>query len=393
MGDIAEAEELVNPALILSKEHKAINYITKDVVVALKAGGAGTLFWMWISAFLGMAIKYTEIILAMLYRDKNPDGSFCGGPMYYLQRGIGSRLLALAFTISCLFVSFCMGNSVQSNTIATILSSHFNVSTFHSGVFLMLLTAFVVLGGTKRIASFSSKLVPVMSLLYIGSCIVILMMKVEILPSAFHLIFQEAFSFSSFAFGTSSYCLLIAMKNGFSKGVFSNEAGLGSAPIAHATTHSSNVIEQGVWGIFEVFFTTIVICTLTGLVVLCSDSFLLNELDAINLIKRSFDEVLPQYGSTIVSISTVLFSLSSIFGWAFYGECCLRFLFIKYKTVCVLYRVAYVIVVLLGAVIHMDLIWSFSEIMNGLMAIPNLIGIVLLSGKVKLYLKKHSEHF
>lgn len=358
------------------------------VAVAIKAGGPGTLFWMWISAFLGMAIKYSEIVLAMLYRDRSVDGFNYGGPMLYLRNGLGSRFLSTVFALFCLLVSFCMGNSVQSNAIATVLKNRYDLNPIIVGIVLMLIVGIVVLGGAKRIASINARLVPLMSILYIACCVIILLLNGSALPGIFMRIFREAFSFSSFVGGTASYGLFLAMKNGFAKGVFSNEAGLGSAPIAHASSDSNDVEEQGAWGIFEVFFTTIVICTLTGLVILCTDLWWVRDINAVELTHLAFGSSLSGVGDVVVSLSTVLFSLSTILGWAFYGEICLRFLFRDCKSYRLIYRIIYVLVVFFGAVLRIDLIWSLAELMNGLMAIPNLVGIALLSERLRAFAKK-----
>lgn len=363
------------------------------IAVAIKAGGPGTLFWMWVSAFFGMAIKYSEIVLAMLYRERSVGVFFWGGPMLYLLKGLGSRFLAAFFAVACLLVSFCMGNSVQANAIATVLKNQYEISPMFTGFVLSIVVGIVVLGGVKRVASINAKIVPFMSLLYIGCCVTVLILNMSSLPRILKSVFQEAFSFSSFFGGTSAYGFYVAIKNGFAKGVFSNEAGLGSAPIAHASSDSSDFEEQGAWGIFEVFFTTIIICTLTGFVILSTDLWWREDINAVALTNRAFGKVFSGFGSSIVSLSTVLFSLSTVLGWAFYGEICLHFLFPRFKLLSVAYRVLYVIVVFLGAVIQLDLVWSISELMNGLMAIPNLIGIVLLSGKIQAVSKKRSTSF
>lgn len=361
------------------------------VAVAIKAGGPGVLFWMWISAFLGMAIKYSEIILAMKYREKSCDGFYIGGPMLYLQKGVSSRFLSTAFATLCLAVSFCMGNSVQSNAIATVLLNQAEIKPVFSGLILMIVAGAVILGGAKRIAAINAKLVPFMSLVYICFCMLILLLKLSALPGVFHQIFKEAFRSNSILGGSALTLLMPAMKNGFSKGIFSNEAGLGSAPIAHASSGSSDLEEQGAWGIFEVFFTTMVICTLTGLVILSSDSWNAENLNAVQMTYHAFSELFPRFGGLIVSVSTVLFSFSTILGWAFYGEICLRFLFRKFKVYCLVYRPLFVLVVFFGALIQIDVIWSVSEFANGLMAIPNLIGVVLLAGKIENSLKNNQH--
>ena len=284
-----------------------------------------------------------------------------------------------------------MGNCVQSNTIASVLMNQMNINPIFSGLFFTILAGVVILGGAKRIASINAKVVPFMSLIYIGFCVLILLLNLSALPEIFLEIFQEAFQLKPALAGSALSLLIPAMKNGFSKGIFSNEAGLGSAPIAHASSASSEFEEQGAWGIFEVFFTTMVICTLTGFVILCSDSSMKENYNAVQMTYRAFGEVFPRLGGAIVSLSTVLFSFSTILGWAFYGEICLRFLFHKFKAYCLIYRLMYVLAVFFGAMIQIDLIWLVSELANGLMALPNLIGVVILSGQIEASLKNNQH--
>ncbi len=353
------------------------------VAFAIKAGGPGTVFWMWVSAFLGMTIKYAEVVLSVYYRKKSA-GSFCyGGPMLYLRDGIGSKILSVCFTILCLGVSFCMGNSIQANAIASSLKHQVNIHPYYTAIFLAILVGSVIFGGGKRIASFNARLVPLMSIVYIGCCIAVLVLRIRTLPSIFSETFREAFTLPAATGGVSSYGLFLAMKNGFAKGIFSNEAGLGSAPIAHGSSESSNAAEEGAWGMFEVFFTTIIICTLTALVVLSSDFWTLQDLIPTDLAVFSFENALPNLGGFCVCASTVLFSLSTILGWAFYGEICLRFLFKNSEKWFLLYRILYVLIVFFGSLGRMEIIWTLAEGMNALMAIPNLIGVVFLSNQVK----------
>lgn len=349
---------------------------------AIKMGGPGAVFWMWVSAFLGMATKYTEIVLAMHYRQKNSKGFYVGGPMYYLLHGLGSKILALSFSVFCILACFCMGNTVQANAISEALYQRYDLNKYVCAVLLMVLVGAVILGGVSRIGSFGAKLVPLMSVIYIGCCVAILVLNANKIPEVFRSIVREAFSPPAAIGGTSSFGIFLAMKNGFSKGIFSNEAGLGSAPIAHASSDDENFKKQGVWGMLEVFFTTGVICTLTALVVLCANPSELVFSNASTLSCDAFETALPRIGGFCVCISTVLFSFSSIIGWAFYGEICFDFLTKGKRAWIQIYRFLFVLAVCFGAIGNVEIIWSFSEVVNALMALVNLIGVVLLSSKV-----------
>lgn len=353
------------------------------IAVAVKLGGPGAVFWMWVSAFLGMATKYVEVVLAVKYRQKESTGFFTGGPMYYLRYGLGAKKLAAVFAALCLAVTFGMGNSVQANAISNALFRRFHWNEVYVGVVLAFLVGCVVLGGAKRIASINAALVPFMSALYILACFLIIMMRIQSMPRIFSKIVQEAFSFPAAFGGVSSFGLSVAMKNGFAKGMFSNEAGLGSAPIAHASAESDDATEHGYFAVFEVFFTTLIICTLTALVVLSTDPQLLLHLEGSQIPPAVFEDALPNFGGLCVCICTVLFSLSTILGWSFYGEICLKYLFPNGKIIFKLYRILYVLAVYFGVVGSFDRIWTLSELFNGLMALPNLIGIMLLSKYVE----------
>lgn len=351
------------------------------VAAALKFGGPGAVFWMWISALLGMVIKYAEVALAVRYRRKNAEMNIFGGPMYYLQNGLGSVFLSAFFSVFCICACFGMGNMVQANAIAVSLKNQFCANSFWVGVILLFLVTIVIFGGCQRIAKTNAGLVPVMCLVYVSCCIIIIFMRMDTLPKVFYKIFQEAFSLPAAAGGVSSYGFFSAMRNGFSKGIFSSEAGLGSAPLAHGSSDSGNEEEHGFWGMFEVLFTTL-ICTMTALVILTSDSFVMPSLSAEALTLISFEEALPNFGGFVVCISTLLFSLSTILGWAFYGEICIDFLFPGKKSFRLLFRICYVISVFFGAIGTMQKIWLFSELSNALMMIPNLIGIAFLANRL-----------
>jgi len=368
------------------------------LATALVAGGPGAIFWMWISALLGMLTKYAEIVLSIKYRERNDYGALVGGPMYYIKNGLGLRWLAILFALFTMIACLGTGSATQSNSISTVLESSLNIPAWVTGIVLTVIVAFVLLGGVKSIAAVNEKLVPVMAVFFILSAVVALGFNYDKIPSAFGLIFKEAFNFKAAFGGAAGYGVLTAMRYGIGRGVFSNEAGLGSAPIAHAASNTKDPAKQGLWGMFEVFITTIVICTLSGLVVLTSDVYLnafnlgvKPSVDGAALSSAAFGEALPYVGEVGIAIATIFFALSTILGWAYYGEVCVGFLFKKHSTVAIwLYRAIYVAFVFIGTAVNLGLIWKVADITNALMAVPNLIGIIGLS-KVVVSLTK--EHF
>ena len=353
------------------------------LATAIVSGGPGAVFWMWVSALLGMVTKYAEIVLSLKYREKNDVGQWVGGPMYYIQNGLNIKWLACLFAFFAMFACLGTGNATQSNSIATALESTMGVKPIVTGVVLTAIAMFVILGGMRRIATVNEKLVPFMALFYVISSIVALIINIDKIPAAFALIFREAFNFKAAGGGVAGYGIMVAMQYGFSRGVFSNEAGLGSAPIAHAASSTKEPVRQGLWGMFEVFFTTIIICTLSALVILTSGLWDDGKFFGSALSIASFNSILPGIGGVIVTLSTIFFALSTILGWAYYGEVSIGFLTNKSRVAVLAYRFFYVAIVFVGAVGSLDLIWSISETMNGLMAVPNLIGIVALSNVVR----------
>lgn len=353
------------------------------LATAIVSGGPGAVFWMWISALLGMVTKYAEIVLSLKYREKNEVGQWVGGPMYYIQNGLNMKWLACLFSFFAMFACLGTGNATQSNSIAVALESTLGVKPIITGIVLTAIAMFVILGGMRRIATVNEKLVPFMALFYVISSIVALFINIDKVPAAFALIFREAFNFKAAGGGVAGYGIMVAMQYGFSRGVFSNEAGLGSAPIAHASSSTKDPVRQGLWGMFEVFFTTIVICTLSALVILTSGLWDDGKFFGSALSIASFNSILPGIGGIIVTLSTIFFALSTILGWAYYGEVSMGFLANKSRAAVLIYRFFYVAIVFIGAVGSLDLIWSISETMNGLMAVPNLIGIIALSKVVR----------
>ena len=359
------------------------------LATAIVCGGPGAVFWMWISALLGMVTKYSEIVLSINFREKNKQGEWVGGPMYYIRNGLKQNWLAVLFAIFAMIACLGTGNATQSNSIAVALESTIGVKTWITGIVLTVIAAAVILGGMRRIASVNEKLVPFMAVFYVVASLVALIINADRIPGAFALIFKEAFNFKAAAGGAAGYGIILAMHYGFSRGVFSNEAGLGSAPIAHAASSVKDPVKQGLWGMFEVFFTTIVICTCSALIILTTGIWDDGTLSGSALSIASFNSVLPGFGGAVITLSTIFFALSTILGWAYYGEVCIGYLTKNAKLGVILYRCIYVAFVFLGAVGNLDLIWSISETMNGLMAIPNLIGIVCLIKVVITLTKKH----
>lgn len=348
------------------------------VATAIALGGPGAVFWMWVSAVFGMATKFGEVVLSINYREKTQDGRFVGGPMYYIANGLNLKWLATVFAVFGAIAAFGIGNMVQSNSVAASLQESFNISPLVTGLVLAVLTALVILGGIKRIGSVTEKLVPGMAAIYILGAVFIIFMNGSHIPEAFGLIFGNAFTGTAAVGGFAGSTLAMAVRFGVARGVFSNEAGLGSAPIAHAASTTDHPVRQGLWGVFEVFMDTIVICTLTALAILVSGLWNTGVTGAA-LTTQAFDEAILG-GGYIVSIGIMLFAFSTILGWSYYGERCAEYLFGE-KAI-VPYRIIWIPFVVIGAIGGLEFIWDLADTMNGLMAIPNLVGILLLSGTV-----------
>ena len=367
------------------------------LATALVLGGPGAVFWMWISALLGMVTKYAEIVLALKYRERNEDGSYAGGPMYYIKNGLGIKWLAVLFAIFATLACFGIGNTTQANSISGILDSSLNIAPWITGIVLTVLVAAVILGGVKRIAAVNEKLVPIMAVFFILAAIVAIAFKIDRIPATFALIFKEAFNFKSAFGGVAGYGIILAMRYGIGRGVFSNEAGLGSAPIAHAASSTKDPVKQGLWGMFEVFITTIVICTMSALVVLTSDVYMNSfnsgvapDVSGAALSSAAFNEALPYVGGIGVAVATVFFALSTLFGWAYYGETCIGYLFKGHRKIAVtVYRLLYVAAVFVGAVSEINIVWLLADCFNALMALPNLVALISLSGVVLTATREH----
>ena len=353
------------------------------VTTAIAAGGPGALFWMWFAAFFGMVTKYSEVILAVHYRVKDDLGHHHGGPMYYISKGANMPWLGSIFAAFAALACFGAGNMTQTNAMAGVVYQNFGVPHIVTGIVVVILTAVIIIGGIRRIATVTEKLVPIMCVIYILSGIVILFMNMDKIPHAFQRIFDEAFSLKQVGAGFMGYTIMMGMKFGFARGVFSNEAGLGAAPMAHGASNSKNPIEQGLWGIFEVLIDTFFVCTLTGLIaIIFLETNQGTKLNGAELISASFGNNLGHAGSIILTISLILFAFSTFVGWSHYGVVALGYLTKRNKIASYSYRIIFLVIGIVGAVSQLDLIWAIADTLNGLMAIPNLIGLLILSPKI-----------
>lgn len=349
------------------------------VALAISTGGPGALFWMWVSALVGMVIKYSEVTLSVAYRTKNRHGEVVGGPMYYIQNAWGVKWLAMLFALFATFASFGIGAGVQAHSLANSMQSTFGLPVWLSGTVVTVLAGLVLVGGIGRIARIGQVLVPFMSVLYILGSLIVLAINAPRIPHAFAEIFKDAFSGSAATGGFAGATVAYACRVGMARGVFTHEAGMGSAPIAHAPAFTDHPARQGLWGTFEVFFDSIVMCTVTGLVVLTSGLWRATEqISPTVLCSKAFGNAFAG-GEYIVSVGLVLFAFATIIAWYYYGEKCVEYLFSNKPFAIAFYRMVYVFTVLLGSLVSLDAVWTFTDLFNGLMAIPNLLALLVLS--------------
>lgn len=348
------------------------------VATAIFLGGPGALFWMWCTALVGMATKYAEAVLALHYREVDSKGNHLGGPMYYIKNGLGEKWLwmATAFALFGLLAGFGIGNTVQANSVAHATESAFGVPLWITGVIMAVFAGLVLIGGIKRIGEVSAMLVPFMAFIYVISGLVILALNVDQVAPALELIFVQAFTPTAATGGFAGATLAAAIQFGVARGIFSNEAGLGSAPIAHAAAQSNDPIAQGTIAMLGTFLDTLVICTITGLVILVTGAWSSGETGA-GLSALAFETALPGVGAYIVAIGLVLFAYTTTLGWSVYGERCAEYLF--GVRVILPFRVLWVLVLPLGAMAQLDFIWLVADTLNALMALPNLTALLLLS--------------
>ncbi len=381
------------------------------VASAIVAGGAGSIFWMWIAAFFGMMTNYSENVLGIYYRRKNERGEWCGGPMYYLRDGLGRHkncrtlgaVLAVAFCIFCLFASFGIGNLSQNNTIAVNLNAAFNVPTWVTGIGIVIVAALVIIGGIKRIAAVTEKIVPFMVALYMIGAFVIFFSNIQSAGLVFKSIFGCAFGIKAVEGGFVGVTVKSVITWGFKRGVFSNEAGLGSSVMVHSCSNVREPVRQGMWGIFEVFADTIVVCTLTAFVILSSGvvdpatgTVLVTGADGVALEKTAlvgaaFSTVFGKFGTGFIAIAVMLFAFSTTLGWSVYGSKAWEYLFGRKSVIG--YKIFFVLMCFVGPQLTSSLAWDISDTFNGMMMIPNLIGVLVLSPEVykitKNYIARH----
>ncbi len=361
------------------------------VATALTAGGPGAIVWMCISAFFGMMTKYAEVVLAVKYRNVNQHGEYSGGPMYYIENGLKLKPMAIIFALLCIMSSFGIGNITQSNSISDVINTVFNIPHWLCGLLLATLCGVVLIGGVNRISKVSEIIVPFMAVFYVLGAIVFLCINAGQIPSTLKLIFSSAFNLKSAAGGVAGYTVRQALQYGVARGVFTNEAGMGSAPIAHASADTNDPVSQGMWGIFEVFLDTIVICTLTTLVILTAKGGTLwnSGLDGAQLTTAAFSSVFGSFGAVFIAISILFFAFATILGWAFYGQKALDYISGGNENLILAYKIFYILLIFAGAMINIKFVWSIADALNGLMAIPNLIAILFLSGVVFKLTKEH----
>jgi len=358
------------------------------VATAIALGGPGAVFWMWMTALVGMATKYAEVVLAVHYRERDADGRWVGGPMYAIRNGLSRRWawLGTAFAVFGGVAGFGIGNMVQANSIAAAMQTSFNVDPSVTGIVLLVLTAAVVLGGIKRIASVSNWLVPFMAIGYVVAGLVVLAVHWTRIPAAFALIFQTAFSGTAAAGGFAGAAMIAAMRYGVARGIFSNEAGLGTAGIAQAAGMSASPVRSGLIGMMGTFFDTIVVCSMTGLAIVVSGVWTTGKTGA-ELTQVAFQSAMPGIGDEVVGIALAVFAITTIFGWSYYGERCWQFLVGAWTIKP--YRVLWTVAVYFGAVSHLDLAWTIADTLNALMAVPNLIALLALSPVVVQLTREH----
>jgi len=358
------------------------------VATAIFLGGPGALFWLWVSGLFGMCTKYAEIVVALHYRERDDSGTMRGGAMYVLTKGLGLPWLGTLFALLTSIAAFGIGNMVQANSVADALQTTFAIPTWITGLALVVITAAVILGGIKRIGQVTELLVPFMALLYLGGGFVILLTHASRLPDAFALVFESAFTGTAATGGFAGSTIAMALRFGIARGLFSNEAGLGSAPMVHAAANTDHPVRQGLYGIFEVFVDTLLICTTTGLVILVTDTWTSGATGAA-LSVRAFETGLPgTWGDIVVTGGLVLFAFSTVIGWSYYGETGVVYLF--GAKAAVPYRLAWLVFIYLGAVGSLHLIWDVADTLNGLMALPNLVAVLF---SIPLLLRLQKEFF
>ncbi len=360
------------------------------VATAVQAGGPGAIFWMWLVALLGMATKYAECLLAVKYRVRDKNGFMAGGPMYYIERGLGIKWLAKLFALFGVMVAFFgIGTFPQVNAITHAMQDTFNIPVLVTAIIVTLLVGLIILGGVKRIATASSVIVPFMAILYVTTSLVIILLNIEKVPDAILLIIDSAFDPQAALGGAVGLTVMKAIQSGVARGIFSNESGLGSAPIAAAAAQTREPVRQGLISMTGTFLDTIIVCTMTGIVLVLTGAWNNPELAGATVTNYAFAQGLgTSIGATIVTVGLLFFAFTTILGWCYYGERC--FVYLAGIRAIKIYRLTYIILVGLGAFLHLNLIWIIADIVNGLMAFPNLIALI---GLRKVVVEETKDYF
>ena len=360
------------------------------VATAVQAGGPGAIFWMWLVALLGMATKYAECLLAVKYRVRDKNGFMAGGPMYYIERGLGIKWLAKLFALFGVMVAFFgIGTFPQVNAITYAMQDTFNIPVLVTAIIVTLLVGLIILGGVKRIATASLVIVPFMAILYVTTSLVIILLNIEKVPDAISLIIYSAFNPQAALGGAVGFTVMKAIQSGVARGIFSNESGLGSAPIAAAAAQTREPVRQGLISMTGTFLDTIIVCTMTGIVLVLTGAWNNPELAGATVTNYAFAQGLgTSIGATIVTVGLLFFAFTTILGWCYYGERCFVYL-VGIRGV-KLYRLAYIVLVGLGSFLHLNLIWIIADIVNGLMAFPNLIALI---GLRKVVIEETKDYF
>ena len=362
------------------------------VATAIKVGGPGALFWMWMAAFFGMATKYAEGLLAIKYRSKDANGAVAGGPMHYILLGMGEkwRPLAIFFALAGVLVALLgIGTFTQVNSITESIQNTAQIDPAITALVLSVFVAIAVFGGLKSISKVSTAVVPFMAIVYILGTLTVILFNIEKIPATLALIFTSAFSPAAAVGGFAGASIRMAIQNGVARGVFSNESGLGSAPIAAAAAKTNEPVEQGLISMTGTFIDTLIICTLTGLTILVTGVWS-GDLNGVALTQSAFSTIFSNFGPALLTIFLVLFAFTTILGWNYYGERCFEFLFgVRFIW---LYRVVFVLMVLLGGFIELDMVWIIADIVNALIALPNLIALLVLSPVVIAETKKYFKY-
>ena len=359
------------------------------VATAVALGGPGAVLWCWMTGVFGIATKYSESLLAVKYRVKTSDGTMLGGPMYALERGLNMKWLGVLFAIFTGIAAFGIGNTVQANSISSMVTENFGISPYITGIIMAILTGIVIIGGVKSIASVCEKLVPFMAIFYVLGCIVILIINSAYVGQAIGLIFSNAFTARAAGGGFIGASVMMAARYGIARGLFSNESGLGSAPLVAAAAKTANPVRQALVSSTGTFWDTVVVCAMTGIVLvssICADPVGLDGLKGAALTSKAFEQI-PVIGPIVLTVGLLTFVFSTILGWSYYGERAVEYLF--GKKIIMIYRILWVLGVFLGSVMTLSLVWDLADAMNAMMAIPNLVAMLLLSGVIAAETRKY----